>query len=150
MLAEAYRKYSISEIQRAVAVHYRVTVNDLRGACRARTVTWPRMVAMTLSRRLTLFSSPVIGRHFGGRDHTTVLSAIQRVEKLIIENPFLAEEYDEILQGIQRAATTAIGRELLKGDVAALDAALAVMGLELAVVPLGSRNERGFVRVIAP
>ena len=76
------RKITIDDIQKAVAAHYSLRMNDLLSARRARAVARPRQVAMYLAKRLTLRSLPEIGRKFGGRDHSTVIHAVRRVEEL--------------------------------------------------------------------
>lgn len=73
---------SVEEIKKAVAKRYKVKVRDLEGGSRLRAYTHPRMVAMALAyRRLRRYgySLPVIGKHFGGRDHTTVLWAYRKI-----------------------------------------------------------------------
>jgi chromosomal replication initiator protein len=76
------RKLSIDDIQRKVAEHYRLKLSDLLCARRAREVARPRQVAMYLAKKLTPRSLPEIGRRFGGRDHTTVMHAVKRIEEL--------------------------------------------------------------------
>jgi len=76
------RKITIDEIQRRVAEHYRIKPADMVSARRAREVARPRQVAMYLAKRLTPRSLPEIGRRFGGRDHTTVMHAVKRIESL--------------------------------------------------------------------
>lgn len=76
------RKVTIDEIIRKVAEHYNVRMADLLGPRRARSVSRPRQVAMFLSKSLTTKSLPEIGRRFGGRDHTTVIHAVRKVEEL--------------------------------------------------------------------
>ncbi|WP_346328940.1 chromosomal replication initiator protein DnaA [Iodidimonas sp. SYSU 1G8] len=76
------RRVSISEIQRHVAEYFNVRLSDLLSARRARAVARPRQVAMYLSKQLTSRSLPEIGRKFGGRDHTTVMHAVRRIEEL--------------------------------------------------------------------
>ena len=76
------RKLSIDDIQRKVAEHYRLKMSDLLCARRAREVARPRQVAMYLAKKLTPRSLPEIGRRFGGRDHTTVMHAVKRIEAL--------------------------------------------------------------------
>lgn len=76
------RKLTIDEIQRKVAEHYKLRMADLLSARRARDVARPRQVAMYLAKRLTPRSLPEIGRRFGGRDHTTVMHAVKRIEAL--------------------------------------------------------------------
>ena len=76
------RKISVDEIQRKVADYYAIKLSDLLSARRARDVARPRQVAMFLAKRLTPKSLPDIGRRFGGRDHTTVMHAVKRIEEL--------------------------------------------------------------------
>lgn len=80
------RKITIDEIQRRVAEHFRIKPADMVSARRAREVARPRQVAMYLAKRLTPRSLPEIGRRFGGRDHTTVMHAVKRIEELRIED----------------------------------------------------------------
>ncbi len=76
------RRITIDEIQRRVADYYKVRMPDLLSARRSREVARPRQIAMYLSKRLTPRSLPEIGRRFGGRDHTTVMHAIKRIDEL--------------------------------------------------------------------
>lgn len=76
------RKLTIDEIQRKVAEHYKLRMSDLLSARRARDVARPRQVAMYLAKKLTPRSLPEIGRRFGGRDHTTVMHAVKRIDAL--------------------------------------------------------------------
>ncbi len=76
------KKLTIDDIQRKVAEHYRLKMTDLLSARRAREVARPRQVAMYLAKKLTARSLPEIGRRFGGRDHTTVMHAVKRIEEL--------------------------------------------------------------------
>jgi chromosomal replication initiator protein len=70
---------SIAEIQAAVGTHFGLTPSELLSTTRSARIAWPRQIAMHLARELTGESLPAIGRHFGGRDHTTVLHACRRV-----------------------------------------------------------------------
>jgi chromosomal replication initiator protein len=76
------RRVTIDEIQKKVAEHYNIRVADMHSARRARAVARPRQVAMYLAKQLTARSLPEIGRKFGGRDHTTVMHAVRKVEEL--------------------------------------------------------------------
>ena len=76
------RKVTIDEIQKKVAEHYTIKLADMHSARRSRTVARPRQVAMYLCKQLTTRSLPEIGRKFGGRDHTTVIHAVKKVEEL--------------------------------------------------------------------
>ena len=77
-----------------VATHYNVGKVDLLSARRTAMVVRPRQVAMYLSKILTLRSLPEIGRRFGGRDHTTVLHAVRKIDGLVNKDSTLSEEID--------------------------------------------------------
>ncbi len=76
------RRVTIDEIQKRVAEHFNIRLADMHSARRARAVARPRQVAMFLSKQLTSRSLPEIGRKFGGRDHTTVMHAVRKIEEL--------------------------------------------------------------------
>jgi chromosomal replication initiator protein len=82
ILRASERKITIDEIIRKVADHYNLRLSDLLSARRARSVARPRQVAMYLAKTLTTRSLPEIGRKFGGRDHTTVIHAVRKIEEL--------------------------------------------------------------------
>jgi len=93
------RKLTIDDIQRRVADHYALKINDLISPRRAREVARPRQVAMYLAKMLTPRSLPEIGRRFGGRDHTTVMHAVKRIESLRA----LDHELDRDINHLRRA-----------------------------------------------
>jgi chromosomal replication initiator protein len=80
---------TIEAIQREVASYFGVKLHDLKGPKRHRAVAHPRMVAMFLARRLTAMSYPEIGGRFGGKDHSTVISAVRKIERLSATDPAL-------------------------------------------------------------
>ncbi len=88
------RRVRIEDIQRVVARHYNVSKADLLSSRRTRTIVRPRQIAMYLAKVLTPRSLPEIGRRFGGRDHTTVLHAVRKIEELINGDKTLAEEIE--------------------------------------------------------
>ncbi|WP_417430527.1 chromosomal replication initiator protein DnaA [Kiloniella sp.] len=88
------RRVTIEEIQKKVAEHFNVRVSDMHSARRARAVARPRQVAMYLSKQLTSRSLPEIGRKFGGRDHTTVMHAVKKVEELKSTDLEFAEDIE--------------------------------------------------------
>ncbi len=88
------RRVTIDEIQRKVAEHFNMRVADMHSDRRARTVARPRQVAMFLAKQLTQRSLPEIGRKFGGRDHTTVIHAVRKVEELMAMDPGFAEDIE--------------------------------------------------------
>ncbi len=94
VLRASERRVTIEEIQKRVAEHFNIKVSDMHSARRARAVARPRQVAMYLSKQLTTHSLPEIGRKFGGRDHTTVMHAVRKVEELHKTDPSLSEDID--------------------------------------------------------
>jgi len=86
------RRVTIEEIQKRVAEHFNVRISDMHSARRARSVARPRQVAMYLSKQLTSRSLPEIGRKFGGRDHTTVMHAVKKVDELQDQDISFAED----------------------------------------------------------
>jgi chromosomal replication initiator protein len=95
------RKVKIEDIQRLVASHYNVSKSDILSSRRTATVVRPRQIAMYLSKSLTLRSLPEIGRRFGGRDHTTVLHAVRKIESLTGLDTGLAGEIDLLKRMLQ-------------------------------------------------
>jgi chromosomal replication initiator protein len=88
------RKVTIEEIQKRVAEHYSIRFADMHSPRRARAVARPRQVAMYLAKQLTSRSLPEIGRKFGGRDHTTVMHAVRKIEELREIDAAFAEDID--------------------------------------------------------
>ncbi len=95
------RKVKIEEIQKLVATHYNVSRADILSSRRTATVVLPRQIAMYLSKALTLRSLPEIGRRFGGRDHTTVLHAVRKIEALSGKETGLAEDLELLKRMLQ-------------------------------------------------
>ncbi len=96
------RRVTIEDIQKLVAEHYRIRIADMHSARRARAVARPRQVAMYLAKQLTPRSLPEIGRKFGGRDHTTVMHAIRKIDELRAIDSVLSEDIEllrRLLQG---------------------------------------------------
>jgi len=88
------RRVTIDEIQKRVAEHYNIRLADMHSARRARAVARPRQVAMYLCKQLTPRSLPEIGRKFGGRDHTTVMHAVRKIDELRAIDKTLAEDVE--------------------------------------------------------
>jgi chromosomal replication initiator protein len=87
LIANTPTGLTIEGIQREVAAYFDVKLHDLKGPKRHRAVAHPRMIAMYLARKLTNMSFPEIGSRFGGKDHSTVISAVRKIEKLCGEDP---------------------------------------------------------------
>lgn len=98
LLSAQKRQISLSNIQKAVAEYYKIRISDLNSKSRKIDVARPRQLAMTLAKELTNLSLPEIGRLFGGRDHTTVMHACSRINKLRQSNENLDEDYRNILR----------------------------------------------------
>ena len=88
------RRLTMEEIQKRVAEHFKIRVSDMSSSRRSRAVARPRQVAMYLSKQLTSRSLPEIGRAFGGRDHTTVMHAVRKIEELVKLDTAFAEDVE--------------------------------------------------------
>jgi chromosomal replication initiator protein len=88
------RRITIQEIQKRVAEHWNIRIAEMSSARRSRNIARPRQVAMYLAKQLTSKSLPDIGRHFGDRDHTTVMHAVARVTALISTDAAFAEDVE--------------------------------------------------------
>jgi chromosomal replication initiator protein len=95
------KRVRIEDIQRIVARQYNVSRADLLSSRRTANVVRPRQVAMYLAKVLTLRSLPEIGRRFGGRDHTTVLHAVRKIESLAGNDSAFAEEIEALKRQLQ-------------------------------------------------
>ncbi len=95
------KRVRIEDIQRIVARQYNVSRADLLSSRRTANVVRPRQVAMYLAKVLTLRSLPEIGRRFGGRDHTTVLHAVRKIENLAGNDSAFAEEIEALKRQLQ-------------------------------------------------
>jgi chromosomal replication initiator protein len=95
------RRVTIEEIQRKVAEHFNIKMAEMTSTRRSRIVARPRQVAMYLAKQLTPRSLPEIGRKFGGRDHTTVMHAVKKVEELTASDNSLAEDVELLRRMLQ-------------------------------------------------
>ena len=95
------RRVSIEEIQKRVAEHFNIRQSEMASERRARAVARPRQIAMYLAKQLTSRSLPEIGRKFGGRDHTTVLHAVRKIEELKETDAALAEDVELLRRMLQ-------------------------------------------------
>ena len=97
---EDERVITIEHIQRKTAEFFQLKLSDLRARNRTRAIAFPRQIAMYLSRQLTHASLAEIGRAFGGKDHTTVLHAVEKLQTMLLEDPKLKRTVDTLTQGI--------------------------------------------------
>ncbi len=100
--SQSQKPVTIERIQKAVADHFGIRVTDMKSKKRTRSIAFPRQVAMYLSRDLTESSLPGIGEEFGGRDHTTVIHACDKVQKDMTKDPSLQSTIKDIVEVIQR------------------------------------------------
>ena len=91
---------TIEQIQRKVAEAYGIKLSDLKAKNRTKAVAFPRQIAMYIARQLTHASLSEVGRAFGGKDHTTVLHAVDKIQVLLQEDPKLRKSIDGLIQGI--------------------------------------------------
>ena len=101
LLRASDRRTTIDQIQKKVAEHFNVKISDMHSARRSRTVARPRQIAMFLSKNLTTRSLPEIGRKFGGRDHTTVIHAIKKIQELVKNDSSLSEDIEILTRSLQ-------------------------------------------------
>ena len=104
------RKITIEEIQRKVSDHYNIRLSDLIGPKRLRVYARPRQVAMFLAKQHTSRSLPEIGRKFGGRDHTTVMHGVRRIEELINTDSQIADDVELLRRSLEARSVTPLTR----------------------------------------
>ena len=86
VLYEKEKRISVEAIQKKVAAYFDIKVSELKAKKRHKQISYPRQVAMYLSRELTNLTLPAIGEHFGGRDHSTVIHACEKIQKELKKN----------------------------------------------------------------
>lgn len=101
VLRASERKITIEEIQRKVSEYYNIRISDIVGPKRLRAFARPRQVAMYLCKQLTSRSLPEIGRRFGGRDHTTVMHGVRRIEELKLTDGQIAEDVEMLRRALE-------------------------------------------------
>lgn len=101
VLRASERKITVEEIQRKVSEHYNIRLSDMIGPKRVRTYARPRQVAMYLAKTMTSRSLPEIGRRFGGRDHTTVMHGVKRIEELKAIDGQMAEDLELLRRSLE-------------------------------------------------
>jgi chromosomal replication initiator protein len=102
MVKETVKIISIEMIQKTVADFFNITCADIKAKKRTRNILKPRQVAMYLSRRLTNLSLPEIGNSFGGKDHTTVLHSLRKIEENLKEDPQLKNEVEKLFTTLKQ------------------------------------------------
>ncbi|MFM9889982.1 MAG: chromosomal replication initiator protein DnaA [Rickettsiales bacterium] len=98
------RRITIEDIQKKVAAHFNIKVSDMHSARRSVAIARPRQIAMYLAKKLTTKSLPEIGRKFGGKDHTTVMHAVKRIDELSRGDKEFADDVELLMRMLQSAA----------------------------------------------
>lgn len=98
LIAASNRQLTVDDIQKTIAEYYSIRLKDLLSPTRSRSVARPRQLAMALSKELTNYSLPEIGKAFGGRDHTTVIHACRVIKKLREEDTRIEQDYKSLLR----------------------------------------------------
>ncbi|MCK4691453.1 MAG: chromosomal replication initiator protein DnaA, partial [Desulfuromonadales bacterium] len=98
---EQSREITIENIQKIVANHYQIKTSDLKSPKRLKTLVLPRQIAMYIGRKLTSASYPEIGAKFGGKDHSTVIHAIKKIEKNMGEDLQLRSTIEKLIDNIK-------------------------------------------------
>jgi len=96
------RSITVQTIQEIVADKYNITLEDFAARKRTRSIAFPRQIAMYLSRQMTDLSLPKIGEKFGGRDHTTVIHAFDKITEMIESDSVLKDEIEEIKEQLHQ------------------------------------------------
>jgi chromosomal replication initiator protein len=96
-LSDRVRTINIDDIKREVASEYGIKVSELKSRKRTKAVVLPRQIAMYIARKTTELSLPSIGGHFGGKDHSTVLHSINKIENTIKDNQNMKAMIDSII-----------------------------------------------------
>uniref|UniRef100_UPI003F55E0ED helix-turn-helix domain-containing protein n=1 Tax=Lentilactobacillus kefiri TaxID=33962 RepID=UPI003F55E0ED len=95
-LSKDNRQLSIVDIQNKVASYFHISISDLKGKKRMKSIVMPRQIAMYLAREMTSNSLPKIGKEFGGKDHTTVIHACDKIAEIIKLDSDLRKEISDI------------------------------------------------------
>lgn len=101
VLKASDRKVTVEEIQRKVSEHYNIRLSDMIGPKRLRTYARPRQMAMYLAKKMTNRSLPDIGRRFGGRDHTTVMHGVKRIEELKAKDSQISDDLELLRRALE-------------------------------------------------
>ena len=102
LIVENQKRITVDLIQRIVADYFEIRPSDMTAKRRSRNVAYPRHVAMYLTREMTSFSFPEIGEQFGGRDHTTVLHAYEKIKKDVKKNHKTKSLVDKLVFEIKK------------------------------------------------
>jgi len=100
ILTEEEKKISVDNIQKKVSEYFNIRILDLKSKKKSKNIVYPRQMAMYIIRKLTAYSLPEIGDFFGGRDHTTVLYSIEKIDKDIKSDKIVESDFEKLLNSI--------------------------------------------------
>lgn len=100
-LEQKKKVVTVEEIQKNIATFYNIKISDIKSKKKNKVFIKPRHTAMFLTRQLTNLSLPEIGRHFGGRDHSTVIHAIQKIENMAMNDPDFQDTLDRLIKELE-------------------------------------------------
>ncbi len=100
ILVEKNKELSVEEILKKVSLHFNVKISDVKSARRHKAIVLPRQIAMYLARQLTSASYPEIGERFGGKDHSTIIHAITKIEKLMADDYSLRNNIESLKKAL--------------------------------------------------
>nr|WP_321367798.1 helix-turn-helix domain-containing protein [uncultured Desulfuromusa sp.] len=100
IIVENSKEITIEKIQKTVADHYQIKTSELKSAKRLKNIVFPRQVAMYISRNITSLSFPEIGAKFGGKDHSTIIHAIKKIEKTMKEDLYIKKTIEKLIENL--------------------------------------------------
>jgi chromosomal replication initiator protein len=100
IIIENSKEITIEKIQKKVADHFQIKTSDLKSAKRLKNIVFPRQIAMYISRNLTSLSYPEIGTKFGGKDHSTIIHAIKKIEKMMKEDLYVKNMIEKLIENL--------------------------------------------------
>ena len=103
VLGEPPKRLTVEHVQKAVADHFKLKIADLKSKRRQRAVAYPRQVAMYLARKMTGASFPEIGDRFGGKDHTTVMHNVRKIEDSLLKDLDLKAHVESLERQLEQS-----------------------------------------------
>jgi len=101
VLIEKNKEITVEEIQKTVANYFNTKISDIKSSKRHKSLVLPRQISMYITRKLTDLSYPEIGANFGGKDHSTIIYAIKKIEKLIDKDVHIKVTVDKLMSTIE-------------------------------------------------
>ena len=96
----SFYKNDVQRIQRVVCDYYKISIEQMKGKSKNNSVNFPRQIAIYLCRELTTESFPKIGSYFGGRNHSTIISADKKIRKELLSNDSLKEVIKDLKKNL--------------------------------------------------